>query len=108
MEEEFLLDTAGNAPAPVLDSTADMDLAAVINPELGCKRKDSSYEVNQDQEAMAKEMQLALDLSRREATKLARSVLRSPFPLIRQAKAGEKALCLIVGGTTTHANGRTI
>jgi len=40
VEDELLLDAAGNAPIPGLDSTADLDLAPAIALSLDAKEKN--------------------------------------------------------------------
>jgi hypothetical protein len=70
VEEELQMDTAESAPTLGLESThpADPDLADAIALSMDTKRKSPQRRWQQEQEAMAKELQLVLDLSRRGAT----------------------------------------
>jgi hypothetical protein len=103
VEEEPHLDTVGSVLTQGIEPNhlVDLDLAVAIAPNLDANGKSPQSEWQKEQEAMDGELRCALDLSREEATALARRTTEAPG-LSRDVVPRSAA-----GVNTTHAHGWT-
>jgi hypothetical protein len=95
------MDTAGSALTHGREPThpLDPDMIAAISLNMDAKGKSPQMRWLQEHEAMDEELQLTLDLNRREAAALALHALRSPGPPMRRSHAAEMASRLTTEAT---------